>query len=95
MQNLIWLGEIKMIVTNETLQETKGRTWSSIGKEEAMRLQKYVEMTRRNDAFSPEDVLDFCNLGKLVTQERGDDKGAWDILMLATIIYTRYFLIEK
>ena len=64
----------------------KGGRGNPISKEEVMRLQKYVEMARRNDVFSPDDAQDFYNLSELVTQERSDDEGAWSILMLATII---------
>ncbi len=71
---------------NKTLHEIKGGTGNPISKEEATRLQKYVEMARRNDVFSPEDAQDFYNLGEIVAQERSDDKGAWGILVLAAII---------
>lgn len=80
---------------NKTLQEIKGGTGNPISKEEAMRLQKYVEMARRNDVFSPEEAQDFYNLGELITQERSDDKGAWGILMLAAIVLALYFLVKK
>ncbi len=57
-----------------------------ISKEQAVMLQKYVEMARRNEVFSPEDAQDFYNLSELVTEERSDDKGAWAIFMLAAMI---------
>lgn len=61
-----------------------------MNREKAMRLQKYVEMARRNDVFSLDDAQDFYNLGELVTQERSDDKGAWSILLLAAIVRAFY-----
>lgn len=79
---------------NKTLQEIQGETDSNIRKEEVMRLQKYIEMTKRNDVFSPKDAHDFYRLGEMITQERNDDKGAWDILMSATIIFDLHVLVK-
>lgn len=75
---------------NNTLKSISGGTDNPISIHEAEKLQNYVERARRNDVFTPEEAQDFYNLGERVTQERSDDKGAWGILLLATIIHTLY-----
>jgi hypothetical protein len=55
-------------------------------KEDTMKLQKYVDMAKKNDKFSPEDAQNFYYLSKLVVEERSEDEGAWSIFMLATIV---------
>jgi hypothetical protein len=76
---------------NKTPQEIKCGTGNPIGKEEVARLQKYVDMARRNDSFSSDEAQDFYNLGELITKERSDDRGAWEIFALAIIVRTLYF----